>query len=198
MTHKGLPSELILASSSVYRQRLLERLGQPFTTVTPAVDEATRPGESALTLSKRLSREKAQAIATKSADPLVIGADQVAACDNRLLGKPGGAAGAVEQLSFCSGKHVVFFTSVALWRPAHNQLIEATETVEVSMRALEVVEIEAYVTKDKPFDCAGSFKAESLGIALFRSVTSRDPTALEGLPLMTVAAMLRDVGYAIP
>jgi len=198
MTHKGLPSELILASSSVYRQRLLERLGQPFKIVTPAVDEATQPGESALSLSQRLSREKAQAIPTKSADPLVIGADQVAACDNRLLGKPGSAAGAVEQLLFCAGKHVVFFTSVAFWRPAQNQLFEATETVEVSMRALQLPEIEAYVAKDKPLDCAGSFKAESLGIALFRAVKSQDPTALEGLPLITVSAMLRDVGYAIP
>ncbi|MDA0631058.1 MAG: Maf family protein [Proteobacteria bacterium] len=198
MTHKGLPSELILASSSVYRRRLLERLGLTFTTATPSIDETTRPGESAQSLSKRLSREKAQVISTKSADPLVIGADQVAACENRLLGKPGSAAGAIEQLSFCAGRYVVFFSSIALWRPAQNQLIEATETVEVSMRALELAEIEAYVAKDKPLDCAGSFKVESLGIALFRSVTARDPTALEGLPLITVSAMLRDVGYAIP
>lgn len=198
MTHNDTPTRLILASSSPYRHKLLSRLKLAFDWADPNIDESTLPGESAMSLSQRLSRQKAQAIGDDHSDPLIIGSDQVAACDNRLLGKPGSVDAAREQLAFCSGKHIVFFTSVALWRPSHQLLREDTESVEVSMRTLTSREIDAYIAADKPIDCAGSFKVESLGISLFRSITARDPTALEGLPLITLSAMLRDAGYPVP
>jgi len=193
-----MPTRLILASSSPYRHKLLSRLKLAFDWADPNIDESTLPGESAMGLSQRLSRQKAQAVGGDHGDPLIIGSDQVAACDNRLLGKPGSLDAAREQLSFCSGKHIVFFTSIALWRPANQLLREETESVEVSMRTLTHGEIDAYVAADKPIDCAGSFKVESLGISLFRSITTRDPTALEGLPLITLSAMLREAGYSVP
>ena len=198
MTHNDTPTRLILASSSPYRHKLLSRLKLAFDWADPSIDESTLPGESAMGLSQRLSRQKAQAIGDNHGDPLIIGSDQVAACDNRLLGKPGSADAAREQLAFCSGKHIVFFTSIALWRPSHQLLREETESVEVSMRTLTSREINAYIAADKPIDCAGSFKVESLGVSLFRSITARDPTALEGLPLITLSAMLRDAGYLVP
>lgn len=198
MTHNNMPTRLILASSSPYRHKLLSRLKLAFDWADPNIDESTLPGESAMVLSQRLSRQKAQAVDGEDGDPLIIGSDQVAACDNRLLGKPGSADAAREQLAFCSGKHMVFFTSIALWRPAHQLLREEMESVEVSMRTLTSREIDAYIAADKPIDCAGSFKVESLGISLFKSITTRDPTALEGLPLITLSAMLRDAGYPVP
>ena len=198
MTHNNMPTRLILASSSPYRHKLLSRLKLAFDWADPNIDESTLPGESAMVLSQRLSRQKAQAVDGEDGDPLIIGSDQVAACDNRLLGKPGSADAAREQLAFCSGKHIVFFTSIALWRPAHQLLHEETESVEVSMRTLTSREIDAYIAADKPIDCAGSFKVESLGISLFKSISTRDPTALEGLPLITLSAMLRDAGYPVP
>ena len=198
MTHNNMPTRLILASSSPYRHKLLSRLKLAFDWADPNIDESTLPGESAMVLSQRLSRQKAQTVDGEDGDPLIIGSDQVAACDNRLLGKPGSVDAAREQLAFCSGKHIVFFTSIALWRPSHQLLREETESVEVSMRTLTSREIDAYIAADKPIDCAGSFKVESLGISLFRSITARDPTALEGLPLITLSAMLRDAGYPVP
>ncbi len=197
MTQNNRPERLILASSSPYRHKLLSRLNLAFDWADPNIDESTLPGESAMGLSQRLSRQKAQAVSSED-DALIIGSDQVAACDNRLLGKPGSVAAAREQLAFCSGKHIVFFTSIALWRPAHQLLREETESVEVAMRTITSREIDDYIAADKPIDCAGSFKVESLGITLFRSITTRDPTALEGLPLITLSAMLREAGYQVP
>lgn len=198
MTQNTMPSRLVLASSSPYRQKLFSRLNLAFDWVDPDIDESTLPGESALGLSQRLGRQKAQAVTAEGDDPLVIGSDQVAACDNRLLGKPGSSAAAREQLAFCAGKQVVFFTSIAVWRPAQQLLREEMESVEVSMRPLTRREIDDYIAADTPLDCAGSFKVESLGITLFRSITTRDPTALEGLPLIALSAMLREAGYRVP
>ena len=118
MTQNTMPSRLVLASSSPYRQKLFSRLNLAFDWVEPNIDESTLPGESALGLAQRLGRQKAQAVTVDGDDPLVIGSDQVAACDNRLLGKPGSIEAAREQLAFCAGKHVVFFTSIAVWRPS--------------------------------------------------------------------------------
>ncbi len=197
-TEQIAPSKLILASGSVYRARLLERLKIPFDTQAPDIDESTWPGETAYRLAQRLAITKAQAITSPGEDPLIIGSDQVAACDNRLLGKPGTIERAVEQLTFCSGKHAVFFTGLAAWRPAQEQLLTTVVTIEVSMRQLSRQEIEAYVEKDQPVDCAGSFRWESLGISLFNSIRGDDPTALEGLPLITLCGYLRKNGYAMP
>ena len=197
-TELSKPSALVLASSSIYRKRLLERLQIPFETHPPHIDESTWPGETAYRLAQRLAITKSQALSDLTGDPLIIGSDQVAACDNRLLSKPGNAENAQEQLRFCSGKHTVFFTGVAVWRPRMEKLLTTVVTVEVNMRHLSNAEIDAYVTKDQPFDCAGSFRWESLGITLFNSIECEDPTALEGLPLIALCRFLRQHGYALP
>ena len=192
------PESLVLASSSPYRKELLERLRIPFRIVPADLDERSLPGETALSLVRRLSEDKARAGADTEGDVLVIGSDQVAACDNRLLGKPGSAQKAEEQLRFTSGKHIVFFTGVAVWRPSQNRCSFAMTPTEVAMRKLTEAEIKAYVAQDEPFDCAGSFKWESLGISLFTGTTSPDPTALQGLPLIALCDLLRSEGYCIP
>lgn len=197
-TKRNAPSKLILASGSVYRARLLERLQIPFELRPPDIDESTQPGETAYRLAERLAIHKAKAIQSVPGDPVIIGSDQVAACDNRLLGKPGTMERAIEQLRFCSGKHMVFFTGVALWRPAHDDLRSTVVSIEVNLRRLSTAEIESYVAKDQPLDCAGSFRWESLGISLFHAIRGDDPTALEGLPLITLCELLRQQGYALP
>ena len=177
------PEALILASTSRYRAELMARLGLHFTTEQVAVDESCHPGETALALARRLSVEKARAVTDHGGDFASIGSDQVAACDNRLLGKPGTAAAACEQLQFISGKHVVFFTGLALWRPRLNLLAQRVAHTEVSMRPLSDAEIERYVERDQPFDCAG----RTMGGIGYQSVPcdrGTGPTALQGLPLM--------------
>jgi len=197
-TELSRPSALVLASGSVYRKRLLERLQLPFTTRAPEVDESTWPGETAYRLAQRLAITKSQALQDIPGDPLIIGSDQVAACDNRLLNKPGNAEKAAEQLAFCSGKHTVFFTGLAVWRPKLEQLLTTVVTVEVNMRTLTQADIASYIAKDEPYDCAGSFRWESLGITLFNAIKGDDPTALEGLPLIALCKFLRQSGYALP
>ena len=192
------PETLILASTSRYRAELLTRLGLTFDTQGVAIDETCQPGETAVSLCRRLSVEKARAVTGVTGDFLSIGSDQVAACDNRLLGKPGTVNGAQDQLRFVSGKHIVFFTGVALWRPEKNLLARRVTHTEVAMRTLSDEEIVSYVARDQPLDCAGSFKWESLGISLFRSTEGPDPTALQGLPLIALAELLRQQGYRIP
>jgi len=192
------PEALILASTSPYRKELLSRLGLPFTTFQGTVDESGLPDETPVSLVKRLSEDKAQAAPPMEGDVLIIGSDQVAVCDNRLLGKPGTPNKAFEQLRFTSGKQVVFFTGVALWRPQRSRCSYAMTPTEVSMRDLSDAEIAAYIEADAPMRCAGSFKWEALGISLFRATSSSDPTALQGLPLIALCALLRDEGYRIP
>lgn len=192
------PMKLILASSSRYRADLLARLRLDFDIQAVTVDETCQPGETALALARRLAAEKAQAVTGLTGDFISIGSDQVAACDNRLLGKPGTTEQAQRQLEFISGKHVVFFTGLALWRPEKNVLALQVAHTEVAMRTLSTDEIEAYVEKDHPVDCAGSFKWESLGISLFRSTQGSDPTALQGLPLIALSELLRQQGFRIP
>lgn len=192
------PESLVLASSSPYRKELLERLRIPFRIVPTGFDERSLPGETAVSLVRRLSEGKARAGTNTEGDVLVIGSDQVADCDNRLLGKPGNAQKAEEQLRFTSGKHIVFFTGVAVWRPRQNRCSFAMTPTEVAMRKLTEAEIKSYVAQDEPFDCAGSFKWESLGISLFTGSNSADPTALQGLPLIALCDLLRSEGYCIP
>lgn len=196
MDHR--PQTLVLASSSRYRAELLGRLGLPFEIQQVAVDEAPLPSEPPLSLAKRLSVIKAKAITDISGDYLSIGSDQVATCDNRPLGKPGTEAKAQEQLRFISDKTVSFFTGVAIWRPVSAILDCRVVQTQVRMRKLSPSEITSYIAADQPLDCAGSFKWEALGISLFRSTESTDPTALQGLPLIALAQMLRDQDYRIP
>ncbi len=201
MSHnlKPLPKNLVLASSSPYRKQLFSRLRLPFESRTPAVPELPRRGESRSALAYRLSVEKAQAVA-KASDPdtLYIGSDQVATCARQLLGKPGTLDKAQAQLQLCSGQQVTFYTGFALWRPTSHFLHGQVVTTTVTLRRLSDSAIARYLQSDSPFDCAGSFKWESLGISLFESLASEDPTALEGLPLIGLCTALRAQGYALP
>lgn len=189
--------ELILASTSIYRRALLERLGLPFTTARPEVDESARPDEAPQTLAVRLARAKAEAVAAIAPTAWVIGSDQVAELDGRPLGKPGTAENAIEQLRSMSAREVRFLTALCLAGP-DGQRFKALDITTVRFRALDDDEIARYVERERPLDCAGSFKSEGLGIALFEAIDNRDPTALIGLPMITTARLLREAGFAVP
>lgn len=184
---------LILASSSQYRRELLSRLGLPFETGRPDVDETPRHGESPAMLAVRLARAKAAALA--SPEGWAIGSDQVAELDGAPLGKPGNFAAARGQLSAMSGRQVRFHTAVCLAGPNGGEAVDLTE---VRFRKLDADEIERYLQAESPLDCAGSFKCEGLGISLFEAIDSKDPTALIGLPLIALARLLRDAGFQVP
>ena len=188
------PPPLILGSTSRYRQELLQRLRLPFTVVSPQVDETPMPGESPSDLAMRLALQKADAVSSLHPQAVVIGADQVADLDGEALGKPGDHARASAQLRLMSGREVVFQTAVAVVHRRSGFQRVALAPVRVRFRALSDLEIERYLTLDQPYDCAGSAKVETLGIALLASVDSDDPTALVGLPLIRLCEMLRPVG----
>lgn len=195
------PAALILASTSAYRRALLERLGLGFTVARPEVDETPRPGEAPQALAVRLARAKAEAVlAGALADgrtAWVIGSDQVAELDGRPLGKPGTAERAVAQLGAMSGREVRFLTALCLAGP-DGRRFESLDITTVRFRSLSADEIARYVERERPLDCAGSFKSEGLGIALFEAIDSRDPTALIGLSLIDTARALRAAGFAVP
>jgi septum formation protein len=196
-TKKGLP-KLILASTSRYRRELLERLQLPFETAAPNVDETPRPGESGAACAERLAILKARAIAASHADALIIGSDQVADCEGRRLDKPGDIARAVDQLSWTSGKQAVFNTAVALVNAATGREQTRIIATKVRYRSLTRPDIERYLRREAAIDCAGSAKAEGLGISLLEAIEGDDPTALIGLPLIALCAMLREEGVHIP
>jgi septum formation protein len=197
------PLALVLASTSVYRRELLARTKIPFECRSPGVDETPQAGETALALVARLARAKAGAVATQRPDAWVIGSDQVAvlreATDrDTILGKPGTVANCVDQLLRCSGRTLSFITGVAVARHGDSSLIEFIDTTRVSFRELDRATVERYVASESPLDCAGGFKSEGLGIALCESIDSADPTALIGLPLIRLCALLRTVGFELP
>jgi len=187
---------LVLASTSAYRRELLARLGLPFETVRPEVDETPRAGEPPDALALRLAAAKARAVAALHPGARVIGSDQVADFDGRPLGKPGGREAAIAQLAAMSGRAVAFRTAVAV--ASGDGVATALDTTLVRFRALAAAEIERYVDAEQPFDCAGSFKSEGLGITLFDAIEGTDPTALVGLPLIATSRLLRDTGLALP
>jgi septum formation protein len=189
---------LILASTSPYRRALLERLGLPFEVIRPEVGEEHVQGESPVDRALRLSVAKAQAIAARHPDSVVIGSDQVAATGNRVLDKPGDATGCRTQLATLSGTAARFHTGCAVIGPSGGVRLVHVDTTTVFFRLLSEHEIERYVRREEPFDCAGGFKAETLGITLFESIESSDPTALIGLPLIWLAGALRRAGYLLP
>ena len=192
------PARLVLASTSSYRRELLSRLGVPFEAVAPQVDEAPAAAEAPDRLAARLAAAKAAAVAgCQPAGHWVLGSDQVADLDGRPLGKPGGRDAAVAQLRSMSGRSVRFHTAIAL-QAAGGRLLQSLDTTTVALRPLDDAEIERYVDTERPFDCAGSFKVEGLGISLFDAIDNRDPTALVGLPLIATAALLRQAGFAVP
>ena len=186
--------KLILASSSKSRHALLQRLGVAFETYHPDVDETPLSGETVSVLVKRLSIAKAQAGAGHAPGAWIIGSDQMAAIGESLLGKPGKAAAAEAQLSLCSGKIVEFHTGVCLLDAKTRIYDYAVTITTVRFRRLSSQEISRYVEREKPFDCAGSFRSEALGISLFEQITSDDPTALLGLPLIQLSSLLRKGG----
>jgi septum formation protein len=198
MPHLPASDRLVLASTSKYRRALLERLGVPFMVNGPLVDEAALPDEDPVALVHRLSRAKAQAVAERFPLGVIIGSDQVAVRGRVVLGKPGTIDRCFEQLKDASGQRVTFYTGVHLI-DAKNRRHEAhVDTTTVTFRPLADKEIRSYIAKDNPLDCAGGFKAESLGISLFDRIDSQDPTALTGLPLIWVSGALRRAGFELP
>ena len=188
------PPPLILASTSRYRRELLERLRVPFRALSPDVDETPLPGEAPAALAERLALAKARAIAHQFPDAVVIGADQVADVDGHALSKPGDHARATAQLRAMSGRRIVFQTGVAVVRAATGFAEVARVPVTVRFRTLSDDEIDFYLRTEQPYDCAGSAKCETLGIALLDAIESDDPTALIGLPLIRTSALLRAAG----
>jgi septum formation protein len=186
--------ELILASTSRYRRELLARLRLPFRALSPETDETALPGEAPAALAERLALAKARALARRFPDAVVIGADQVADVDGSALGKPGDHARAVEQLRAMSGRTIVFQTALAVVREATGFAEVRRVPVPVRFRRLDDAEIEFYLRAEQPYDCAGSAKCETLGIALLEAIESDDPTALIGLPLITTCTLLRAAG----
>lgn len=186
---------LLLASSSPYRRTLLERLGLPFTSASPDVDESPQTGESPQQLAIRLATSKALALADRFPEHWIIGSDQVACLpDGTLLGKPGSHEQAALQLARSSGQHVTFLTGLVLLDSASGDIQSHCETFRVFFRELTSDEIHDYLQSEEPLDCAGSFKMEGLGIALFTGLEGRDPTSLVGLPLIALNDMLRAWG----
>ena len=190
-------SQLILASSSPYRRTLLERLGLPFEALSPNIDETPHPGEAAKALVLRLATAKAAKIAEARPNATIIASDQAAVADSpeggAILGKPRHSAGAIAQLSRLSGRRARFLTSLCVREPNGSQQLE-TEVTQVHFRRLDNDEIARYVARDAPLDCAGSFRSEGLGIALFKRIEGDDPNALIGLPLIRLCRMLRQAG----
>ena len=191
------PPMLVLASTSRYRAELLERLRLPFQTARPDVDETPHGSEPPASLALRLATAKAEAVARQQPQAVVIGSDQVASCDGQLLGKPGSREGAIAQLQGMSGSDVVFLTAVAVAGPGA-AAGQALDTTLVRFRPLPDDAIARYVDAEQPWDCAGSFRCEGLGIALFEAIETSDPTALVGLPLIATARLLRAAGFVLP
>ncbi len=191
------PPQLILASTSRYRRELLQRLRMPFEVEAPGVDESPLPGETPHDLALRLALEKAQAVAARHPKAWVIGSDQVADLAGQAIGKPGNHERAVQQLQQMSGHSVVFQTAVAVVHKATGFAAADIAPVRVRFRQLTAGEIERYLRADEPYDCAGSAKSESLGIALLDAIESDDPTALIGLPLIRTCALLRRAGLDV-
>jgi septum formation protein len=188
---------LILGSTSPYRRELLSRLRIPFQVSAPEVDETPTPGEEPAQLACRLAMDKAQAVATRFPQAVVIGSDQVADLDGEAIGKPGAHEAAVAQLRRMRGQRVIFQTAVAVVCQATGFAQMELAAVQVCFRPFADSEIEAYLQAEQPYDCAGSAKSEGLGIALLDSIDSDDPTALVGLPLIRTCRMLRAAGLIL-
>jgi septum formation protein len=185
---------LVLCSTSRYRRDLLARLRLPFDCAAPEVDESPLPGESVAALSERLARAKARALAPRFPGAILIGSDQAASCEGALFGKPGTRAQAVEQLSMASGRSVEFHTAVVVLDADSGRHRIERDLTRVRFRTLRRDGIERYIDREPALDCAGSFKCEGLGIALFEAIDTVDPTALVGLPLIATARLLREFG----
>ena len=190
-------SALVLASTSPFRKELLTRLGIDFITAAPETDESPLPGETPQALVERLAIAKAQAVADLHGDALIIGSDQVAVLDDTILGKPGTHDNAVRQLQQASGKRVSFLTGLCLYNSATGNTQVEVVPFHVEFRALSSTQIEHYLKREQPYNCAGSFKSEGLGIALFERLDGDDPSALIRLPLIRLTRMLEKEGMEV-
>ena len=194
-----MPSQiLVLASGSKYRRTLLRRLGLPFKVWAPDVDESARAGEFPRDTATRLARAKAQAGGRKFGSAWIVGSDQVADLDGRAINKPGTLEAARAQLLELSGHTVLFHTALCVWNARIERSHERVVTTDVAFRRLTAAEIDRYLEREPAFDCAGSAKSEGLGISLLTRIGGDDPTALVGLPLVALSAMLRAEGFDVP
>lgn len=189
---------IVLASSSPYRKALLARLGLPFTTLSPDIDESPLPLESPEQLVKRLAEQKALAVRPKALQHIIIASDQVASIDGKILTKPCNHQNAINQLTLCSNKTVTFYTGLALLNTRLDTLQSTVENYVAHFRRLNASCIERYLRKEQPYDCAGSFKMEGLGISLFEKLQGDDPNTLMGLPLIKLVSMLAKEGIEAP
>jgi MAF protein len=189
---------IILGSTSPFRQELLRRLQLPFSTAAPNIDESPQPDESPQRLVKRLALAKAEAVASDHPQALIIGSDQVACLGDRIIGKPGNRENAIKQLTQASGQHVQFLTGLCLLNSTTNRAQVVCEPFEVHFRELGQEQIERYLDAEEPYNCAGSFKSEGLGITLFERLEGADPNALIGLPLIRLVTMLQNEEVAVP
>ena len=187
-------TQIVLASTSPYRRELLEKLGMPFITAAPQVDETPIPGEDARHLVMRLAQAKAQALSPEYPNHLIIGSDQVCVLEGNIVGKPHTEEKAVEQLLIARNSIVTFYTGLALYNSSVGNLQVICELFDVHFRHLSEQEIRNYVHKEQPLQCAGSFKSEGLGITLFERLSGKDPNTLVGLPLISLCEMLRNEG----
>ncbi|MEO5344927.1 MAG: Maf family nucleotide pyrophosphatase [Magnetococcus sp. YQC-9] len=192
-----LAAPLVLASTSIYRRQLLERLGIPFEVASPATDETPLPNETPEALVRRLAEAKARSVAGRHPGAVVIASDQVAVIDGQIIGKPGSAEKNAEQLRLASNRAVTFYNGLALRSPVEPCLQLELVLFRVHFRPLSESTIQRYIERDRAFDCAGGFKSEQLGIALFSSMEGEDPTALMGLPLIALTGMLDRIGMPV-
>ncbi len=183
-------TRLVLGSSSPFRKALLEKLDLSFDCDSPDIDETPLKDESPKDMVERLAKLKAQAIAVRHPQSIIIASDQCATLDGKIIGKPGDHAGAVEQLANASGRAVTFYTSLCVYNAGTNQFEECVEPFYVYFRELTTEQIENYLNKEQPYNCAGSFKSEGLGISLFERLEGNDPNTLIGLPLIQLIKML--------
>ena len=191
-------NELILASGSPYRKMQLERLPVAFVVTAPDIDESARADESPDALVSRLAAAKADAVAASHPEAFVIGSDQGAECGGNIVGKPGSRQRALEQLASFSGRSVRFLSALAIVNEASGFRFEHTEDTVAVFRTLSTSEIERYLALDEPYDCAGSFKSEQAGTALLERMSSDDPSAIMGLPMIALARGLRLAGFTVP
>jgi len=189
---------ITLASSSRYRQGLLNRFLDDYDAVSPDVGETAREGEAPAELATRLARSKAEAVSSSHREALIIGADQIAVLEDTVLGKPGDHHKAVEQLLAAAGQKLEFLTAVCMLDPVTRRRYEHMDTTTVRFRRFDRRLAEAYLRHDEPYDCAGSFRIEGAGFVLFQSVSTDDPTALIGLPMIWLAGTLQELGYLLP
>ena len=188
---------LVLGSTSPFRKSLLEKLNLPFKCAKPNIDETAKLNETPQALVERLAQEKAQAVANDFPNALIIGSDQVAVCDNEILGKPHNFENGVKQLTKFSNKAVTFYTGLSVYNTATEQSYSLVEPFTVHFNALSKNEIENYLNAEQPYNCAGSFKSEGLGICLFKKLEGDDPNTLIGLPLIKLVTLLKRHGLEV-